>query len=86
VDTKTGTSLFGWLLYLIFSSIALKYVVDSYMDTSEIEWIPLVCIVGLGIVGGLFQLLPSRDAGTGTGGGNTIIPPTDNIGSSDGGF
>ena len=86
MDTKTGTSLFGWLLYFIFSSIALKYVVESYMGTSEIEWIPLVGIACLGIGGVLFQFLPSRNLDTGYGGSNTIIPPTDTSGSNDGGF
>ena len=78
--------MFGWLLYLILSTIVLKSVIDTYIYESEIEWIPLACIVGLGIAGGLFQFLPDKNVGKGSSGGNTIIPPTDNSSSSDGGF
>jgi hypothetical protein len=85
VDIKTGTSFFGWIIYLVFAAIILKYVFESYQATSELEWVPLACLLGFGIVGATFQFLPSRSHGADLGGRNTIVPPSDNSGS-DGGF
>ncbi|WP_415896031.1 hypothetical protein ACMXYQ_07070 [Neptuniibacter sp. PT34_22] len=81
MDIKTGTSFFGWIIYLIFASLILKYVFESYQATSELEWIPLACLLGCGILGATFQFLPSRGHGAELGDRNTIIPPNDNSGN-----
>jgi hypothetical protein len=85
VDIKTGRSFFGWIIYLIFASLNLKYAFESYQATSELEWVPLAGLLAFGIVGSTFQFLPSRSHGADLEGRNTIIPPSDNSGS-DGGF
>ncbi|EAR59559.1 hypothetical protein MED92_11599 [Oceanospirillum sp. MED92] len=82
---KTGISFFGWFIYLIFASLILKYVIESYQTTSELEWVPLACLLCFGIVGAAFQFIPSRGHGVDLGGRNTVIPPNDSSGS-DGGF
>jgi len=84
MSIKAGVGVFGWAIFLIFSAIVVDHAVDRYRKTLEVDWIPLLCVIGLSIVGGFFQFFPQRKKGKKSGGGNTLNPPSNN-GGDDGG-
>ncbi len=75
-----GTRTFGWIIYGFIAVLIAHSALKNYMETGEIPIIPLGVVLGLGIFGVIFQILPPS---LGIGGEDTSAGTSEYGGSGD---